>query len=150
MYALRNTGLCIILRKVQKMEYTLLYILTIRCDNSKCEEDLELHRITDVDEEKLYLRDGFVYRDKLMKMEIIKENKREIICRVPFVIKEAAIVWVREILMYIRKRGTEAMYYAVNDEWMRILDPRYDVRWFTGGAKVEAWRKEMLEIAAKL
>ena len=64
--------------------------------------------------------------------------------------KEAAIVWVREILMYIRKRGTEAMYYAVNDEWMRILDPRYDVRWFTGGAKVEAWRKEMLEIAAKL
>ena len=40
-----------------------------------------------------------------MEVEIIKDEKDEMILRVPFLIKEAAIVWVREVFIEIQKKG---------------------------------------------
>ena len=46
----------------------------------------------------------------------------------------------------IEKRMKE----AVRTEWMRIISPEYDCRWFTGGEKVEQWKEEMKSIVEKL
>ncbi|WP_026507225.1 hypothetical protein [Butyrivibrio sp. MC2013] len=132
------------------MDKNVIYILTVRCSDSKCEEDLECHNIIDVDADAIYIRDKKILRKNLMEVEIIKDEKEEMILRVPFLIKEAAIVWVREVFVEIHKRGTVDMYNAAKEEWLKIMHPKYDVKWFTGGRKVEEWREEMKSIVEKL
>lgn len=132
------------------MDKNVIYILTVRCTDSKCEEDLECHMIIDVDTDAIYIQDKKILRKNLMEVEIIKDEKEEMILRVPFLIKEAAIVWVREVFVEIHKRGTADMYNAAKEEWLKIMHPKYDVKWFTGGRKVEEWREEMKSIVEKL
>ena len=132
------------------MDKNVIYILTVRCTDSKCEEDLECQNIIDVDADAIYIQDKKILRKKLMEVEIIKDEKEEMILRVPFLIKEAAIVWVREVFVEIHKRGTVDMYNAAKEEWLKIMHPKYDVKWFTGGRKVEEWREEMKSIVEKL
>lgn len=132
------------------MEYNVLYILTVRCTAHSCEEDLECHKIIDVDTDAIYIPNKKILRKKMMKVEIIKNEKVEMILGVPFLIKEAAIVWVREVFVEIHKRGTVDMYNAAKEEWLKIMRPKYDVKWFTGGRKVEEWREEMKSIVEKL
>ena len=132
------------------MNKDVIYILTVRCNNSKCEEDLESHMIINVDENAIYIQDKKILRKNLMEVEIIKDEKEEMILRVTFLINEAAIVWVREVFVEIHKRGTVDMYNAAKEEWLKIMHPKYDVKWFTGGRKVEEWREEMKSIVEKL
>lgn len=132
------------------MDKNVIYILTVRCTDSKCEEDLECQKIIDVDADVIYIQDKKILRKNLMEVEIIKDEKEEMILRVPFLIKEAAIVWVREVFVEIHKRGTADMYNAAKEEWLKIMHPKYDVKWFTGGRKVEEWREEMKSIVEKL
>ena len=132
------------------MDKNVIYILTVRCTDSKCEEDLECQNIIDVDADAIYIQDKKILRKNLMEVEIIKDEKEEMILRVPFLIKEAAIVWVREVFVEIHKRGTVDMYNAAKEEWLKIMHPKYDVKWFTGGRKVEEWREEMKSIVEKL
>ncbi|WP_027204365.1 hypothetical protein [Butyrivibrio fibrisolvens] len=132
------------------MSKDVVYILTVRCNDSKCEENLESHMIINVDENAIYIQDKKILRKNLMEVEIIKDEKDEMILRVPFLIKEDAIVWVREVFIEIQKRGTVDMYNAVKAEWLKIMHPKHDVKWFTGGRKVEEWREEMKSIVEKL
>ena len=74
------------------MSKDVVYILAVRCNDSKCEEDLESHMIINVDENAIYIQDKKILRKNLMEVEIIKDEKDEMILRVPFLIKEAAIV----------------------------------------------------------
>ena len=132
------------------MDYRFLYELTVRCTEHTCEEDLACYRITDFDEDNVYTSDKKYPRSCLMEVEEIKVDKEEIILRVPFLIKEAAIIWVREAFVKINDKGTKAMYEAVKEEWQKIMHPKYDTHWFTGGQKVEEWKKEMQTIADRL
>lgn len=132
------------------MDKNVIYILTVRCTDSKCEEDLECQNIIDVDADAIYIQDKKILRKNLMEVEIIKDEKDEMILRVSFLIKEAAIVWVREVFIEIQKRGSVDMYNAVKAEWLKIMHPKHDVKWFTGGRKVEEWREEMKSIVEKL
>ncbi len=132
------------------MDYKLLYVLTIRCTELSCEEDLAVYKIVRFNENELYTADRKYLRKDLMELEKIKVDKSEIIIRVPFLIKEAAIVWVREIFLEIKKNGTKEMSDLVNEEWLKILHPKYDTRWFTGGKTVKKWGEEMKRLANKL
>lgn len=129
------------------MDYKVLYILTVRCSDKICEEDLACYKIEKSDENAIYIMDKAVSRDELMEVEILNNWYGDIVVRVPFLIKEAAIVWVRECFMYILKKGTTEMKANVRQEWFNILNPEYDCFWFTGGQKVEKWRKEMTLLA---
>ena len=132
------------------MEYKILYVLTVRCTEHECEEDLACYKIVDIDEDMVYTSEKNYPRSKLMEVEAIKIDKEEIILRIPFLIKEAAIIWVREAYVEIKKSGSKAMYEAVKEEWLKIMHPKYDAHWFTGGKKVDEWRNEMRNIAKKL
>ena len=132
------------------MEYKILYVLTVRCTEHECEEDLACYKIVDIDEDMVYTSEKNYPRSKLMEVEAIKLDKEEIILRIPFLIKEAAIIWVREAYVEIKKNGSKAMYEAVKEEWLKIMHPKYDAHWFTGGKKVDEWRNEMRNIAKKL
>lgn len=132
------------------MEYKILYVLTVRCTEHECEEDLACYKIVDIDEDMVYTSEKNYPRSKLMEVEAIKLDKEEIILRIPFLIKEAAIIWVREACVEIKKSGSKAMYEAVKEEWLKIMHPKYDAHWFTGGKKVDEWRNEMRNIAKKL
>ncbi len=39
------------------MNKGVIYILTVRCNDSKCEEDLESHMIINLDENAIYIQD---------------------------------------------------------------------------------------------
>lgn len=132
------------------MDYCILYVLTVRCTTEKCEEDLECNLIRTDDESAIYTDVKTWKKSSLMDVEVLEKEKEEIIARVPFVIKEAALVWVRECFMYIKKHGAKELGENVNKEWRRIMDPDYDCRWFAGGKKVEEWREEMRRLAEKL
>lgn len=132
------------------MEYKILYVLTVRCDEKKCEEDLACYKIEKVDEEAVYLKNKKVLKDTLMEIEVVNSWYDEKIIRVSFLIKEAAIVWVRECFMYILKKGSAEMKVAAKREWQEILNPEYDCFWFTGGQKAEQWLLEMKTIAKEL
>lgn len=132
------------------MEYKLLYVLTVKCTPEKCEEDLECHLIRSYDVDAIYTDVKTWKRSSLMEVEVIEKEKEELIVRVPFLIKEAAIVWVRECFLYIKDHGAQSLINNVNAEWMKIMQPDYDCRWFTGGKKVEEWREEMRRLAEKL
>ena len=136
--------------KEKPMEYSILYVLTVKCTTEKCEEDLEYHVIRTDDENAIYTDDKSWKKSSLMEIEVIENEKEEIIVRIPFVIKEAALVWVRECFLYIKKHGTKELGDAVDEEWGKILRPKYDHTWFTGGKKVEEWREEMRRLAEKL
>lgn len=128
----------------------LLYILTVRCTAKQCEEDLSLHRIIDMDNREIWTDDKKYKREDLMEVERIKVEEDEIILRIPFLIKEAAIIWVREAFIVIKKDGTREMREAVNEEWKKIANPGYDSHWFTGGKKVEEWKNEMKTLVEKI
>ncbi len=132
------------------MEYKVLYVLTVRCDAKKCEEDLACYKVEKVDEEAVYLENQRIPRDALMEIEVVECYNGAKIIRVPFLIKEAAIIWVRECFMHILKKGTAEMKDATRREWQEILDPFYDCFWFTGGQKAEKWLLEMKTIANDL
>ena len=42
------------------------------------------------------------------------------------------------------------MYNAAKAEWLKIMHPKHDKKWFTGGRKVEEWREEMKSIVEKM
>ena len=132
------------------MEQKLLYVLTVKCTADSCEEDLEATVIDNTDDEAIYAGGKKYMKASLMEVEQIRADKEEMILRIPFVIKEAAIIWVREAFVLIQKNGTGEMYEAVKEEWRKIMHPKYDVHWFTGGKKVEEWREEMRLIADRL
>ena len=132
------------------MDFKCIYELTVRCTEHGCEEDLACYLITELDKDYVYTSEKKYSRLSLMNVEDIKVDRDEIILRIPFLIKEAAIVWVREAFVYIHDKGTRAMYEAVKEEWQKIMHPKYDTYWFTGGQKVEEWKKEMRAIAEKL
>ena len=132
------------------MEYKVLYVLTVKCTTEKCEEDLEAHLVNDIDEDFIYVDARKWKRSALMEIEAIEKERDEIIVRVPFFIKEAAIVWVRQCLLYIKANGSPEMFERAKEEWLHILNPKYDKQWFTGGKKVEEWREEMRKVAEKL
>ena len=132
------------------MEYKVLYILTVRCTAVSCDEDLEAHMIIDIDEDAIYIQDKKILRKKMMEVESIKDEKDEMRLRVPFLIKEAAIIWIREIFIEIQKNGTFEMYNAAKEEWVKIMHLKYDQNWFIGEKKVEEWREEMKIVAEKL
>ena len=132
------------------MEYKILYVLTVKCTEHECQEDLACYKITDIDENAIYASDKTFPKASLMEVEDIKLDKEEIILRIPFLIKEAAIVWVREAFVEIKKAGSREMYEAAKEEWLKIMHPKYDGHWFTGGKKVEEWRHDMKAIVAKL
>ena len=51
------------------------------------------------------------------------------ILRVPFLIKESAIIWLRAIFVEIQnKKGADALYEAAREEWLRIMMPKYDTK----------------------
>ncbi|SDB14055.1 hypothetical protein [Butyrivibrio sp. INlla16] len=131
-------------------DHTILYVLTVKCTVDKCEEDLECHLISQIDDAYICTEVRNWKKKSLMEVEVIEKEKEEIIVRTPFLIKEAAIIWVRECMMYIKEHGSKELIKAVNTEWLRILDPEYDCEWFTGGRKVEEWREEMRRVAEKL
>ena len=132
------------------MDYQILYVLTVRCDAKKCEEDLACYKIKKVDDEAVYFENKKISRDSLMEIEVVNSWYDEKIIRVPFLIKEAAIIWVRECFMYILKKGTPEMKIATRREWQEILNPDYDCFWFTGGQKAEQWLIEMKRIISEL
>lgn len=132
------------------MEFKLLYELTVRCTEYNCEEELAYHKIIELDDEYVYTSDKKYSRSSLMEVEELKMEKDEMILRVYFLIKEAAIIWVREAFVKIHDKGTRAMYAEAENEWLRIMHPKYDGHWFTGGQKVEKWREEMKNLAARL
>lgn len=132
------------------MEFKNIYELTVRCTAKECEEDLAVHKVTDIDDEFVYFAGKKVLRNMLMEPEAIKREDEEFIYRVIFFGKEAGIVWVREIFVKIHEYGTKEMYEVIKEEWCRIMHPYYDCKWFTGGKKVEEWRREMKAIAEKL
>lgn len=134
------------------MEYKVLYELTVRCTAHECQEDLVVYKIVDIDEEAIYTTEKKYLRSNLMEVEEIKIDKEneDFILRVPFLIKEAAIVWVRECYVRIHDKGTRDMYEAAKEEWRKIMHPKYDTHWFTGGQKVEQWREEMRSIVEQL
>lgn len=132
------------------MEYTLLYVLTVKCTSESCEEDLAVYRITSIDENAIYTDNKKYLRSALMEVVIIKADKEEMILRVPFLIKEAAIIWIREVFIKIKEKGTKEMIEATNEEWEKIKHPYYDKNWFTGGKKVEEWKAEMNSVVDKL
>ena len=132
------------------MEFKIIYVLTVRCTDHKCEEDLACYPIYEIDEAFVYAADKKYAINKLAGVETIEKNNGLMILRVPFLIKEAAIVWVRDVFIEIFKHGTPRMKEAVRTEWMRIISPEYDCRWFTGGEKVEQWKEEMKSIVEKL
>lgn len=132
------------------MEYTLLYVLTVRCTAKSCEEDLSAYRISTVDEDMIYTDDKKYLRSSLMEVEIIKADDEEMILRVPFLIKEAAIIWIREVFIKIKEKGSKEMVEATDEEWRKIKHPKYDKNWFTGGKKVDAWKAEMRSVVDKL
>lgn len=140
-----------------KMETKILYILTVKCSQDDCELDLECHGIYEIDSNYIYLKADKISREKIMQVEVLEDGKKErsesrkqIIVRIAFLIKEAAIVWVRECFMYIKKNGTKNMAEACTDEWIKILNPNYDTAWFTGGKKVDQWKEEMRLLADNL
>ena len=133
------------------MEYKILYILTVRCTEDSCEADLECHNILDVNENDFIIQNKKIPRKSMMEIEHIRDEKNDMILRVPFLIKESALIWVREIFVEIQnKKGAAALYKAAREEWQRIMLPKYDTRWFTGGKKVEKWREEMKSLIEKL
>ncbi len=132
------------------MEDKTLYVLTVRCTANKCEEDLACYKIVNVDDENVYIENKEIPRDSLMEIEVVNSWYDEKIIRVPFLIKEAAIVWVRECFLYILKKGSAEMKVAIRREWQEILNPEYDCFWFTGGQKVEQWLLEMKSITREL
>lgn len=132
------------------MEQKCIYELTVRCTAKSCEEDLAVSPVTNIDDEYIYFSNKKISRDHLMEPEPIKLEDEEIIYRVTFFIKEAAIVWVREVFIKIHEHGTRQMYEATKEEWLKIMHPNYDCKWFTGGQKVKEWRKDMKTIAEKL
>ena len=54
-------------------------------------------------------------------------------------------------LLFDKKQG-ELIWSEKNDikEWLKIMHPRCDTHWFTGGRKVDEWKKDMKAIVAKL
>jgi hypothetical protein len=134
------------------MEYTVLYVLTVRCTANECHEDLAVQKIINIDEDAVYTPDKKFLRSQLMEVEVIKMDKEgeAFILRIPFLKKESAIIWIREAFVIINEKGTRAMYAAALEEWRKIMHPYYDCRWFTGGKKVDEWRKEMKSIVEKL
>ena len=132
------------------MEFKVLYVLTVKCTTEKCEEDLEAHLINDIDEEYIYVDVKKWKRSTLMEVEAIEKERDEIIVRVPFLIKEAAIIWIRQCLLYIKENGSAQMFEAAKEEWAHILHPKYDKQWITGGKKVEEWREEMRRLVEQL
>jgi len=132
------------------MEQTILYVLTVKCTTEKCEEDLECHLIRSMDDSAVYTDVRTWKKSDLMEVEVIEKEKEEIIVRTPFLIKEAALVWVRECFLYIKEKGTRELKERVNAEWLCIMNPDYDARWFTGGRKVKEWREEMRRLADSL
>lgn len=136
------------------MQYNVLYVLTVKCTTEKCEEDLECHMIRADDDKAIYTDDRAWKKSALMEIQVIEKEKREIIVRVPFVIKEAALIWVRECFTYIKmfsdRYEVKELAEAVDKEWLKILRPKHDITWFTGGKKVEEWREEMRSLAEKL
>ncbi|SDA57947.1 hypothetical protein SAMN02910275_01363 [Butyrivibrio sp. INlla18] len=134
------------------MDYKILYELTVRCTAHECSEDLTAYKIIDIDEEAVYTTDKKYIRSQLMEVDEIKIDKdgEEIILRVPFLKKESAIIWIREAFVIINEKGSRAMYAAALEEWRKIMHPYYDCSWFTGGQKVDEWRKEMKRIAERL
>ena len=132
------------------MEYKVLYVLTVRCTEHECAEDLACYKIVDIDEDMVYTTEKNYPRPALMEVETIKLDKEEAILRIPFLIKEAAIVWVREAFVIIHDKCSLQMYEACKEEWRKIMHPKYDTHWFTGGKKVEEWRDEMKSLVKKL
>ena len=133
------------------MEYKILYVLTVRCTEDNCEADLECHKILDVDENNFFIENRKIPKKSMMEIEHIRYEKEDMILRVPFLIKESAIIWLREIFVDIqKKKGAEALYEAAREEWLRIMPPKYDTKWFTGGKKVVKWREEMKSLIEKL
>ena len=132
------------------MEQKCIYELTVRCTAKSCEEDLAVYAVTDIDDEYIYFDGKKIFKEMLMEPVPIKLGDGEIIYRVTFFIKEAAIVWVREVFIKIHEHGTREMYNAIKEEWNKILHPYYDCKWFTGGQKVEEWQKEMKAITERL
>ena len=53
------------------MSKDVVYILTVRRNDSKCKEDLESHMIINVDENAIYIQDKKILRKNLMEVEII-------------------------------------------------------------------------------
>lgn len=132
------------------MEYRILYVLFVRCTAKKCAIDLQLHEITEVTDDYIHVGIKAYNRSELMEVESIRFTEDLVILRIPFLKKEAAIVWVREALMMICTKGSPQMKDAARSEWLNIINPDYDQEWFTGGKKVEEWRAEMREIAKDL
>ena len=132
------------------MDEKCLYELTVRCTEDECQEDLAIYKVDKIENGIIYAGPKIVSNKSLMKVERIKVDSGEMILRVPFFGKEAALVWIRDIFLTIREKGTPGMYYVAKDEWMKILNPKYDVNWFTGGQKVEEWRQEIEQLASKL
>ncbi|WP_027216825.1 hypothetical protein [Butyrivibrio fibrisolvens] len=125
------------------MEYKVLYVLTVKCTTEKCEADLEAHWVTYIDEDFIYVDIRKWKQSALLELEVIEKEKDEIIVRIPFFIKEAALVWVRQCLLYIKNNGSRQLANRAKEEWAHILNPGYDEHWFTGGKKAEEWRDEM-------
>ena len=76
------------------MEFKCIYELTVKCTAKKCEEDLAVYAVTDIDDEYIYFDGKKIFKEMLMEPVPIKLGDGEIIYRVTFFIKEAAIVWV--------------------------------------------------------
>ena len=85
------------------MEYSILYVLTVKCTTEKCEEDLEYHVIRTDDENAIYTDDKSWKKSSLMEIEVIENEKEEIIVRIPFVIKEVCLIAL--FLFYILRRS---------------------------------------------
>lgn len=139
-----------LIKKGLCMNFDFIYELTVRCTEQRCEEDLAYYPIRAVDESLVYTDNKNYAKNKLAAIEIIEKDKRFMIMRIPFLIKETAIVWVRDVFAEMLKHGTPRVQEAVRTEWMRIISPDYDCKWFTGGEKVEQWKEEMRSIVDRL
>ena len=132
------------------MDYKILYVLTVRCTDQRCEEDLECHQVIDTDDDNIYIKGKRIPRDSLMNIKVINGWNGEQIVQISFFIKEAAIIWIRECFIYILRKGTADMKSAVRREWTNLLDPTFDCMWMPGGKKAEQWLEEMKKIAREI
>ena len=126
------------------MKYRLLYVLMIRCTEQTCKEDLSCYPISAIDENTIYTAVHEYPLDSIMDLEVIKKSNEEIILRVPFFVKEAAILLLREAFLFIREKShNRKMEEAAKREWVNIGNVDYDPFWCTGGKNVEEWKKEL-------
>lgn len=61
------------------MEFKNIYELTVRCTAKECEEDLAVHKISDIGDEYVYFAEKKVSKDKIMEPVAIKMEDEEFI-----------------------------------------------------------------------